>query len=143
MLRIFAAQGQDGLDFGIATLLGGAAGRIAFHDESSGFRRILALAIRQFAWQGIVRKRALAPPKLLGAPGRFPGPGSVHGFFDNLPDIPRDFPQNRRLGVRMSAGPLCRQFRCCQARPLVCPSNWGWGSFTLQRQSGPPARHHR
>ena len=45
----FAAQGQNGLIFGITPLLCRTACRITFHDEQFGFNGILALAVGQFA----------------------------------------------------------------------------------------------
>ena len=50
-IQDLAAQGQNGLIFGITPLLGRTACRVTFHDEKFGFNRILALAVCQFTRQ--------------------------------------------------------------------------------------------
>src|SRR6185437_5092046 len=46
-----APKRQDGLEFTVAALLGGAAGRVALDDEQFGLRRIALLAIGELAGQ--------------------------------------------------------------------------------------------
>ena len=87
----FAAQGQNGLIFWITPLLCRTTCRITFHDEQFGFNGILALAVGQFAGQRVVRKRALAADKFLGAAGCIPRPRGVYGLVDNEADILRIF----------------------------------------------------
>ena len=55
-----AAQRQHGLEFAVAALLGGAAGRVALDDEQFGFRRIALLAVGELAGQRGDVERALA-----------------------------------------------------------------------------------
>ena len=56
----FAAQRQHGLEFAVAALLGGAAGRVALDDEQFGFGRIAFLAVGELARQRRDVERALA-----------------------------------------------------------------------------------
>ena len=78
-----AAKRQNGLEARIAPLLGRAAGRVALDDEQFGFLRLLGLAVGQLAGQRMVGQRPLAAHQLLGLAGGFPGPGRVHGLFDD------------------------------------------------------------
>ena len=54
-----AAQRQHGLEFAVAALLGGAAGRVALDDEQFGLGRIALLAVGELAGQ---RSRCRARP---------------------------------------------------------------------------------
>ena len=78
-----AAQGQDGLKFGIAALLGRAAGRVALDNEHFAFSRILALTVGKLARQGIVGQGALAADQVLGPAGGVTGTGGVDDFLDD------------------------------------------------------------
>ncbi|KAF5038800.1 hypothetical protein DSECCO2_550550 [anaerobic digester metagenome] len=82
-----AAQGQDGLELGVAALLGRAAGRVALDDEDFALGRVLALAVGQLARQGVVGQGALAADQLLGAAGRVAGAGRVDDLLDDQPHV--------------------------------------------------------
>ncbi len=56
-----AAQRQHGLELTVASLLGGAASRIALDDKNLGLGRVALLAVGELAGQARNVKRALAP----------------------------------------------------------------------------------
>src|SRR3989441_8170565 len=78
-----ALEGQNGLEATIATLLGGAAGRIALYDEQLAVGRILLGAIGELAGQRAAVQGALAADQLLGLAGRLARPRGVDGLADD------------------------------------------------------------
>src|SRR5262245_64471471 len=72
-----AAQRQYRLEFSVATLLGRAAGGVAFHDEQLGLRRVALLAIGKLARQRGDAERILARELARLARG-FAGRGGLH-----------------------------------------------------------------
>ena len=56
-----APQRQDGLEFPVASALGGTACGIALDDVNLGFLRVTALAVRQLAGQGGIFQRGFPP----------------------------------------------------------------------------------
>src|SRR5439155_1363616 len=80
-VEYLAAQGQDRLERAVASLLGGAASRIALNDEELGLGRILLLAIGQFP-----RKRRDAERVLADDFARFSRGLARRGGLDHLAD---------------------------------------------------------
>ena len=78
-----ALEGQDGLEATVATLLGGAAGRIALYDEQLAVGRILLGAVGELAGQRAAVQGALAADQLLGLAGRLARPRGVDGLADD------------------------------------------------------------
>ena len=85
-----AAQRQHRLEFAVAALLGGAAGRIALDDEQFGFGRIALLAIGELARQRRNIERALAPRQIARLARGLARGGGFHHLADDdagfLPD---------------------------------------------------------
>ncbi len=77
-----AAQRQNGLEFAVAALLGGAAGGIALDDEDLGLRRIALLAVGELARQRRHAERALAR-HLARLAGGFAGGGRLDDLADD------------------------------------------------------------
>ena len=75
-----AAQRQNRLEFAVAALLGGAAGRVALDDVDFALRRVFFLTVCQFAGQANAVKRAFAAGEVARFAGGFAG---TRGF-DNL-----------------------------------------------------------
>src|SRR5207245_1755694 len=67
----------------VATLLGGAAGRIALYDEQLAVGRILLGAVGELAGQRAAVQGALAADQLLGLAGRLARPRGVDGLADD------------------------------------------------------------
>ncbi len=86
----FALQRQDGLEFPVAPLLGGAAGAVALDDEDLAFRRVALLAVGQLAGQGGDIQHALAPGQFARLAGRLARRGRVHHLLDDRPWPPSD-----------------------------------------------------
>ena len=76
----FPAQRQDRLVLARAALLGGAARRVALHDEDFGFGRVAFLTIGELAGQGRDIERAFAAGEL----ARFPRRLARGGGLDDL-----------------------------------------------------------
>jgi hypothetical protein len=75
-----AAQGQDGLEFAVAALLGRAAGGVTLDDVDFAHRRVFFLAVGQFAGQAHAVEHAFAAGHFAGLAGGFAGAGG----FDDL-----------------------------------------------------------
>src|SRR5690606_24446766 len=73
-----AAQRQDGLELTVAALLGGAAGRVAFHDVEFAQGGILFLAVGQLSGQARAFEDALAAGHFAGLAGGLAGTGGFH-----------------------------------------------------------------
>jgi hypothetical protein len=82
-----AANRQNRLGLARATLLCGAARRVALHDEELGARGIGLLAVRELARQAVIGEGALAPRQIAGLAGGLPRAGCV---LDLRHDRPRD-----------------------------------------------------
>src|SRR5690606_22313452 len=72
----FPAQGQDGLELAVATLLGAAAGGIALNDVDFAALRLPVGAVRQLAGQGAAFQGGFAAGQFAGLAGGFAG---LHG----------------------------------------------------------------
>src|SRR5690606_17426145 len=74
-----AAQRQNGLELAVAALLGGATGRVPFHNVELGKGRIFFLAVGQLSGQAGTFQHALATGHLACTAGGVASPG---GFND-------------------------------------------------------------
>ncbi len=79
-----AAQRQHGLEFAVAALLGGAAGRVALDDEQFGLRRIALLAVGELAGQRVHVECALAPGEVARLARGFAGGGGLDHLADDV-----------------------------------------------------------
>ena len=104
----FALEGQDGLVLPVATLLGGTASRVPFHDVEFGERRVFLLTVRQLAGQTGDIQRALAAGQFAGLAGRFAGTGRIDDLVDHDLGVARVFQQEVRqlLAHRLFHGGL-------------------------------------
>ncbi len=95
-----AAQRQHRLEFAVAALLGGAAGRVALDDEQFGLGRIALLAVGELAGQRGDVERALAAGQLARLAGGLARGGGLDHLADDdpwlRPDAPRTRPSARR-----------------------------------------------
>ena len=83
-IQDLAAQRQHRLEFAVAALLGGAAGRVALDDEQFGLRRVLLLAVGELARQRGDAERILARHLARLARGLARGRGLDHLADDDL-----------------------------------------------------------
>ena len=95
-----AAQRQHGLEFAVAALLGGAAGRVALDDEQFGLRRIALLAVGELAGQRGDVERALAPGQLARLARGFARGGGLDHLADDGLGFAPDAPRTRRRAGR-------------------------------------------
>ena len=78
-----AAQGQNGLEVALASLLGRTAGRVALHEIDLAERRVGEGAVGQLAGEvGYVERRLLAR-EITGFARRFTGPCRRHRLVDD------------------------------------------------------------
>jgi hypothetical protein len=89
-------EGEDGLDVGVAALLGGAAGGVAFDEEDLGLLVALGSAVGEFARQRIPFERVLASGELAGLAGGLAGLGGEDALLED---------QLRLLGVLLEERP--------------------------------------
>jgi hypothetical protein len=75
-----AAQGQDGLEFAVAALLGRAPGGVTLHQVDFAHGGVFFLAVGQFAWQAHAVEHAFAAGHFAGLAGGFAGAGGFHNL---------------------------------------------------------------
>ena len=89
----FTFQRQDGLGTTVATLLGGAASRVTFHQVQFGQSRVFFLAVSQLARQARDVQRAFTTGHLTGFTCSFTSTGCVDHLADNQLGFVRVFQQ--------------------------------------------------
>ena len=95
-----ALDRQDRLEAAIASLLGGAAGRLAFDDVDLAQGRVAFLAIGQLAGQAAAVERALAPDEVARLARRFARARRVDRLADRRAWRPPGSPRERRRACR-------------------------------------------
>ena len=127
-----AAQRQHRLEFAVAALLGGAAGRVALDDEEFGLGRIALLAVGELAGQRGDVERALAAGQFARLARRLARGGGFHHLADDRTWLPTGWFSNQ--SCRASLMTLSTTGRTSEetSLSLVCEENFGSG--TLHRQ---------
>ena len=95
-IQDLALERQDGLETAVTALLGGAAGRLALHQEQLATLGILLLAVGQLAGQSTGIERTFAPGQVARLAGRLARAGRVNS-------LPHDLAHHRRILVEILA----------------------------------------
>src|ERR1022692_3364329 len=91
-----ALERQDGLETAVTALLGGAAGRLALHQEQLATFGILLLAVGQLAGQSTGIERTFAPGQVARLAGRLARARRINS-------LPHDLAHHRRILVEILA----------------------------------------
>ena len=81
----FALEREDGLEFAVAALLGGAAGAFALDEIKLAAVGIALAAVGQLAGKSAAIERALAASKVASFAGGFAGASGFNGLVDDAP----------------------------------------------------------
>jgi hypothetical protein len=131
-----AAQRQHRLEFAVAALLGGAAGRVALDDEEFGLGRIALLAVGELAGQRGDVERALAAGQFARLAGGFARGGGLDDLADDdlgLGGCSSNQAASASLTTFSTTGRTSEE----TSLSLVCEENFGSGTLTDSTQVRP------